>query len=600
MILLDIEYFFIYLTTCSFLQKYYSFAMNMKTKHFFSTIILVFGLISFSYAQSPTADLLKKIDKSDNYKEKANLWNELAFIYFNFNTDSAKIVLALAHQSALENEYVYGISRALIGYGYYEITSDNYLACINYLDEAMAYYDQIEKKKLFGSAYNAYGIAYQAVAEYDKALEYYQKAYDNMIEQGRDASPILGNMGNIHNEMFNFEEGLEYFNRGLEGAKKTGNPYMILQFKTNIATVYADMKQYTKAITMYHEVIPDALKLGVEQNTALAYGNTGKAFYYLNQYDSAAYYIEKAIPMLADLNKTTFLISDLNVLGEVYAKKGLFAKAKTNLEEAEKLADELGSIDKLSGVYKSWAVYFEEKDDFRQALEYQRKSSVLEDSVHSTEQQSKIARLETKFNFREQQKEIELLNAETQLQSAEISKQKLKANFSIAGAILLLIILLLIIFQYIKTKKVNRSLTLKNLELMKAEESNETLREDNQNYADAHKDDVLVKMEKLMKQDKIYTKTKITIDDLATKLNTNRSYLSQIINSHFKTNYKSFINSYRISEARRLLVNPSFENYTIEAIANEVGFGSKSVFNEIFKRETGITPSIFQRNAKSF
>jgi len=574
--------------------------MNMKTKHFFSTIILVFSLINIGLAQSPTADLLKKIDNSENYKEKANLWNELAFTYFNFNTDSAKIVLDLAHQSALDNEYVYGIARTLIGFGYYEITSDNYPACINYLDEAMAYYDQIEKKKLFGSAYNAYGIAYQAVAEYDKALDYYQKAYDNMIEQGRDASPMLGNMGNIHNELFNFEKGLEYFNRGLEGAKKTGNPYLILQFKTNIATAYADMKQYTKAISMYHEVIPEALKLGMEEQVALAYGNAGMAFYYLNQYDSAAYYIQKAIPMLTDLNKTTYLIFDLKVLGEINAKKGLFDKAKTNLEEAEKLAEELGSIDKLSGVYISWAVYFEEKGDFRQALVYQRKYSVLNDSVHSEEQQSKIARLETKFNFREQQKEIKLLNAETQLQSAEISKQKLKAKFSIAGAILLLIILLLIIFQYIKTKKVNRSLTLKNLELMKAEESNETLTEESQNYADAHKDDVLVKMEKLMKQEKIYTTSKITIDDLANKLNTNRSYLSQIINGHFKSNFKSFINSYRISEARRLLVNPEYKNYTMEAISVEVGFGSKSVFNEIFKRETGITPSVFQRNAKSF
>ncbi len=243
-----------------------------------------------------------------------------------------------------------------------------------------------------------------------------------MIERGKDASPILGNMGNIQNEMFNFEKGLEYFNRGLEGAKNTGNPYMILQFQTNIATVYADMKQYKKAISMYHEVIPEALNLGMDEDVALAYGNTGLAFHYLNQYDSAAYYIEKAIPMLTDLNKATFLIPDLSVLGEVYAKKGLFAKAKTNLEEAEKLADELGSIDKLSGVYKSWAVYLEEKGDFRQTLVYQKKHSNLEDSVHSVEQQSKIARLETKFNFREQQKEIKLLNVENRLHVAETFK----------------------------------------------------------------------------------------------------------------------------------------------------------------------------------
>ena len=141
-------------------------------------------------------------------------------------------------------------------------------------------------------------------------------------------------------------------------------------------------------------------------------------------------------------------------------------------------------------------------------------------------------------------------------------------------------------------------MTLKNLELMKAEENSEKLKVEYPNYADAHKDDVLVKMEKLMKSDKIFTRAKITIDDLANKLNTNRSYLSQIINSHFQTNFKSFINSYRIGEARRLLVNSDYRNYTIEAIATEVGFGSKSVFNETFKRETGITPSVFQRNAR--
>ena len=58
-------------------------------------------------------------------------------------------------------------------------------------------------------------------------------------------------------------------------------------------------------------------------------------------------------------------------------------------------------------------------------------------------------------------------------------------------------------------------------------------------------------------------------------------------------NFVSFVNSYRIAEAKKLLLDPNKYNLTIEAIGNESGFKSKSAFNGAFKKITGMTPSAF-------
>jgi len=87
------------------------------------------------------------------------------------------------------------------------------------------------------------------------------------------------------------------------------------------------------------------------------------------------------------------------------------------------------------------------------------------------------------------------------------------------------------------------------------------------------------------------------LEAVAEALNSNRTYLSGMVNSHYRTNFNTLINRFRIEEARRLLIHPEYRQYTIEAIAREVGFASKSSFNEAFKRETGLTPSYFQQYA---
>jgi AraC-like DNA-binding protein len=93
---------------------------------------------------------------------------------------------------------------------------------------------------------------------------------------------------------------------------------------------------------------------------------------------------------------------------------------------------------------------------------------------------------------------------------------------------------------------------------------------------------------------KCYLEPNLNIGKLANELDTTIHKISFIINKGFQTNFNQFINSYRIEEAKKLLKNPNYQNYTIEAIAYEVGFNSKASFNITFKKTTGVTPSEFK------
>ena len=96
-----------------------------------------------------------------------------------------------------------------------------------------------------------------------------------------------------------------------------------------------------------------------------------------------------------------------------------------------------------------------------------------------------------------------------------------------------------------------------------------------------------------MEVGKLYTKKDLTVVFIAKKLSTNKSYVSQVINEHLGMNFSSYINEYRVKEARRLLTDERYHHLTIESIAGDSGFNSVSAFNNAFKKFTGLTPSFY-------
>ncbi len=82
----------------------------------------------------------------------------------------------------------------------------------------------------------------------------------------------------------------------------------------------------------------------------------------------------------------------------------------------------------------------------------------------------------------------------------------------------------------------------------------------------------------------------LNIWDVSKALASNRTYISQLINKEFQCNFNTFVNNYRIEEAKMLLQNGKHSNSSLAHIAELAGFGSTSSFVRVFKQRTGKTP----------
>ena len=89
-----------------------------------------------------------------------------------------------------------------------------------------------------------------------------------------------------------------------------------------------------------------------------------------------------------------------------------------------------------------------------------------------------------------------------------------------------------------------------------------------------------------------------SLEQLSDLAGYNSKYVSKAINDRAGKNFRTFLNEYRIREAsRRLLDRENSGRYTNEYIGELVGFRSRSTFNTVFKKITGLTPKEYQYQA---
>lgn len=98
-----------------------------------------------------------------------------------------------------------------------------------------------------------------------------------------------------------------------------------------------------------------------------------------------------------------------------------------------------------------------------------------------------------------------------------------------------------------------------------------------------------------MKTQQPHRDAALTLTSLAKQVNMSRNQLSEVINTSIGSNFYDFVNSYRVEDVKQLLVHPTYQHYTLLAIAFEAGFPSKSTFNTVFKKHTGLTPSEYKK-----
>ena len=104
------------------------------------------------------------------------------------------------------------------------------------------------------------------------------------------------------------------------------------------------------------------------------------------------------------------------------------------------------------------------------------------------------------------------------------------------------------------------------------------------------------KLVRAMQEDQLYKTPGLTLRDLTDELSISQNKASQVLNNNLEIGFYDFVNSWRVDQAKLLIVS---ESKSLIEIAYEVGFNSKSTFNAAFKKHAGQTPSQFKKLNKS-
>lgn len=94
-------------------------------------------------------------------------------------------------------------------------------------------------------------------------------------------------------------------------------------------------------------------------------------------------------------------------------------------------------------------------------------------------------------------------------------------------------------------------------------------------------------------EEKPYLDTDLSLRNLAEKLDIHPNQLSWLLNTSLGKNFNDFVNEYRLQVFQDIAGSSEFKHLTIEGLAYESGFNSKTVFNTYFKKKLGMTPKQF-------
>ncbi|MFD1768870.1 helix-turn-helix domain-containing protein [Sphingobacterium suaedae] len=93
----------------------------------------------------------------------------------------------------------------------------------------------------------------------------------------------------------------------------------------------------------------------------------------------------------------------------------------------------------------------------------------------------------------------------------------------------------------------------------------------------------------LMEEERYFLDPSLSLPALASKLHLSVHELSYVLNAGVRMNFYQYINTLRLTEAKRLLSVKNTQ-WSVQEVAVRSGFNSKTTFYSAFKKDTGLTP----------
>ena len=110
-------------------------------------------------------------------------------------------------------------------------------------------------------------------------------------------------------------------------------------------------------------------------------------------------------------------------------------------------------------------------------------------------------------------------------------------------------------------------------------------------------DKIMDSFKRYMIKERGYLNPSLTIEEIARVLNTNRTYVSKLVNLYFGMSFRDYLSSLRMDYAKQLMKDEP--DASLDYIAVKSGFQSSTQFIRKFREVEGITPTVWKATLRT-
>lgn len=500
-------------------------------------------------------------------------------------------------------------------------SADSALVCYSIISDRL--HDKAsgrEDMKTLARVLNNIGYIYATFHfDYPKALNYFQESLkiSETIGYDKNAAFVNLNMGGVYlgcNFMYGkrlfSDEIWEYLNKAVDGGIATDSYEVALVAFLNMGQLYFEDPQKDKIRNAISRLKGTGLPHQLPIFPFMRRYADGLEKYIIEDYAGAKSLFEESLQLIPSdtMHSSRLEIIALSAVAESLMAMHKYTKAIATVENILSKAREIGASDEETKAYRMLSSLYDKTGNSDLSADFMFQYMHKKDSTLSERDMTQLSKMP-------------IANELEQIKF-QLARERFRKHVLIligSASFLIIVLLVLYLANLIRNRrKMNayvKDLYRKNIELIQAEKRERELFDsecalqadtiNNQPAKAKYSSSNLTEKEKLriaqsirdaMSDTNMITTPDFTMEKLAEKIGCPYKYVSQVVNEVFGKNFRALLNEYRIKEACiRLSDTGSYGHFTIETIAETLGFNSRSNFIMTFKKITGLTPSQFQK-----
>ncbi len=494
-----------------------------------------------------------------------------------------------------------------------------------------------DSKNLCAMARLKAGKVYYDMADYVKALDefIYGVKISEQCATPKHAARLYNYIGNVYCIFFDWEKGIDYYHKAYKLCKNTSDCKVEHDILVNMTGIYTFLKDLPNARKYYKlseqtkdpDDPEDIFMSGYTKSLIQIY--EGEAVQGILCLKSLASY---AVKKRLDPKYQCFAYQEIY---GAYGQLGLSDSTLKYMNLCDVMSRRYNLQHTFATTLKNLSEFYEDNGDVVKSNFYKSRYLDIMDSIYNTREFDAAKNTLFTYEVEKTTREISDLNMREEQRLQTIRLQRVVTCAALVVAIVTMIFLVVVWRQKIRLHRsyadlysVNRNFVDTQEQLInRLRQADKAIKAKDEEIAamksrseelcstvgDQHSEQTKYQksglageqaqaladaIRNVMENTTEYCNVNFSLAMLAEIVGSNSKYVSQVINDMFHKSFNDYVNPYRIHLAcARFADTEHYGHLTMKAVAESVGFKSYSSFVSVFRKVTGITPSLYQNMA---